>query len=110
MSLDICLQADVGGPELVEVDGCDWNMTHNVTPMWRLAGVYESLYESKGQLAGEHIEKLRAGVNHMKANPDAYKNLNPANGWGSYEVALKWLKEVLTGFERCPKAIIWSWG
>lgn len=27
------------------------NITHNVVPMWKRAGVYDALYKSEGQLA-----------------------------------------------------------
>jgi hypothetical protein len=67
------------------------NYTHNVTPMWKLAGVYEALYMSDKQKAQSLIFTLSKGIKIMQDNPDDFIALNPENGWGSYETALAWL-------------------
>ena len=69
----------------------DANYTHNVTPMWKLAGVYEALYMSDKQKARSLIFDLNMGIEIMQNNPDDFIALNPENGWGSYETALTWL-------------------
>ena len=106
MSLDIWLEVNVGGNENVMLDDYDWNITHNVAAMWRLAGCYERLYESRGDKAGWHIDGLRSAYTKMRDNPDEYKALNPSNGWGNYDGALKWLNTVIKGFEEAPEALI----
>jgi hypothetical protein len=90
-----------GGTELFTA-----NITHNVIPMWRKAGVFEALYESNGKRASDYIETLRVGVADFERNYPEYEKLNAANGWGLAENALPWLKEVFVAFERNPEAII----
>ena len=82
------------------------NMTHNVTDMWRKAGCYDALYMSDGIEASNVIPFLEKAIERMKLEPDEYKKLNPKNGWGDYETALKFLKEVLEGCYANEHAII----
>lgn len=102
MSLDIYLE----GPETVLVEKYSANYTHNVTPMWNLAGVYAALYMSEGMSANYILPTLRAGLADMKMCPDKYKALDPANGWGSYETAVPWLEELIAACEENPESII----
>lgn len=106
MSLDFYLMADTGAPEESREDIFDVNYTHNVIPMWKLAGVFDALYNSKGKLAGELVDTLAQGVAAMETNPAAYIALNPSNGWGSYETALPFLKNILRMCRLHPKAIV----
>lgn len=108
MSLDIWLKIDVdtGGKEPYSVNLFDSNYTHNCVPMWKKAGIYEALYESEGKTAYEVIETLKKGLQDMKDHPKIYQELNPDNGWGDYESALKWIQELVDTFERHPKGVI----
>jgi len=82
------------------------NYTHNVTPMWGKAGVYDALYNSEGKKAWEIIETLKKGYGNMLENPGEYKAMDPSNGWGSYKTALVFLEEVITACEDNPNAIV----
>lgn len=88
MSLDIWLRCSHN----LIVDG-NHNYTHNVREMWIKAGCYDALYSSDGKKASETLPILNQAILHMSANADEYRKLNPANGWGSYEGALTFLKE-----------------
>jgi len=96
VSLDIWLTAQ----RSVEV--FDANFTHNVTPMWRKAGVYEALYESAGLTAGDVLPALRAGLADMLANPAEYMALDAPNKWGTYKDAMPWLAALVVAFEANP--------
>ena len=110
MSLDIALYVDVdtGAPTVTRlvIPGSDANITHNVTPMWHLAGVYDALYNSDGTHAGDWLGALRVGVRDMQDRPAVYEALNPPNGWGTYEGARRFLERSLAQCERHPKALI----
>lgn len=84
----------------------DANVTHNVTPMWDKAGVYDALYRSHGMRAGDVVATLRIGLAHMVGRSMEYKALNPANGWGSYEGALKFLRATIDACAANPDAVI----
>ena len=108
MSLDIWLGAPekcphCGGSLPAVRDGSSQNYTHNVTPMWHKAGVYDALYMSDGQLVTEqYLAVLRAGIEDMKAKPEAYRELNPPNGWGKYESALGFLEK---WYDKCANQL-----
>ena len=99
MSLDIWLDDGI-------TDIGDFNYTHNVTPMWKKAGVYDALYNSEGKEALEILPVLHSGINHMVVNQDEYLGLNPDNGWGDYEGALSFLIEFSECCAEYPKAVI----
>lgn len=82
------------------------NITHNVSPMWRKAGVYEALYESEGRYAREFVEVLANGVRHFEENYAEYEKLNSPNGWGLAEHTLPWLKEVAAAFRQNRDAMV----
>ncbi len=107
MSLDIYLEMTL---DTGNVDYCvtlfDANITHNVAPMWIEAGVYDALYESDGKYAGDISEILINGLIDMKRYPEKYRAMNPANGWGNYEGALKFLDGIATACMHYPKALI----
>jgi hypothetical protein len=111
MSLDLYLimKIDTGSPEMFRVVLWEGNYTHNVTPMWSLSGVYEALYMSKDKLAGSVIKDLEHGLDLMKCSPDEFKRLNPANGWGNYEGAVKFLEGFLVACKLHPKSTIELW-
>jgi hypothetical protein len=111
MSLDLSLyvETDTGAAELTRVDLFDRNITHNVSPMWSRAGVYEALYKSRDKTAADVVDVVRAGVQTMEREPDEFRKLNPPNGWGDYNGALAFLRAFLTACEAHPKAKIGVW-
>lgn len=108
MSLDLYLTAyvDTGAAKPLSVEVWWRNCTHNLSPMWNKAGVYEALYKSTGKKAGELVAELEAGLKHMVENASEYQHLNPENGWGSYEGAVWFLREFLDACREHPKAIV----
>jgi hypothetical protein len=111
MSLDIYLniEVDTGGDSPRTIEIFSRNITHNVAPMWRKAGVWRALYESEGMLAGDLVECLEKGVTDMAVHRDEYEMLNPANGWGDYQGALDFLTEFTAECRSNPKAIVHVW-
>ena len=105
MSLDIYLTAQVCEVQRVH----DANITHNVTPMWHEAGIYDALYRSAGLKASDVLPRLKAGLADMRADPEKYAALNPPNGWGTYPQAIVWLAELVAAFEAHPDGIIEVW-
>jgi hypothetical protein len=100
MSLDIYLSA------VVELEVVSKNITHNLTPMWREAGVYYALYDSEGETAAEILPVLEKGLIKMLADPEKYKKLDSPNGWGTYEHAVPWLTELIAEFKKYPQGMI----
>lgn len=116
MSYDGWLQLQVatGGPESVAVMVAELgNCTSNVAPMWRRAleeaGESIRLSDTEGRVAAEVLPLLNRAIAHMADNPDVYRPMNPANGWGDYEGALAYLRNVAELCEQHPKAQLHWW-
>lgn len=82
------------------------NATHNLTEMWNKSGVYDALYMSDNKKAGEIVDILRKGYDDMIKNREEYEKFNPSNGWGSYDAALRFLRETMHACEENPDADI----
>lgn len=111
MSYDIYLDAtvDTGGAEPFSVRLYSGNVTYNVFKMYAEAGCRDALKAATDKKASELIEPLESGLAAMRADPDKYKALNPSNGWGSYEGAMKFLDELIAACRAHPKATIGTW-
>lgn len=82
------------------------NITHNISPMWRLAGCYDALYEGDGKSAETQLPALEVGLDMMLEQPARFRALNASNGWGTYEAAVTFLTAVVADFRAYPKATI----
>lgn len=65
------------------------NMTSNVAPMWREAGI--DLAGMKGMSAEQVRPMLAHAIYNMLTSPSKYKAMNPENGWGDYDSCVKYL-------------------
>jgi hypothetical protein len=100
MSLDISITIKK------EVEVFDGNATHNLIKMWEKAGIYDDLYNSGGKKSKEILPNLLKGLSKMLKNAKGYKKLNPKNGWGNYEGAILFLKDVISACEKNPNGKI----
>ena len=85
------------------------NITHNLSRMAEEAGLYSCLWrpeDAKIFIAKDLIEPLREGLHKLKLNPDKYKVLNPANGWGSYDGLVSFVDKYLDACYKYPDAEI----
>lgn len=75
-----------------QVDSLDFDPSSNLIPMFDAAFVAagsEFPWEyaiNRTDRAGHLAPLLERVVSDMRARPDFYRGLNPANGWGSYDV------------------------
>jgi hypothetical protein len=104
MSLDLWLEMDTGGPCPAVVGDNNLNYTHNVNPMWR---------ELFGMSLGKYVENMQAQLveeelKHawvvMANDPGRFAPLNPPNGWGDYDSALRFLGRVIENGRLHPLA------
>ena len=106
MDISLHIYADVGKPRLHGFDLYSSNITGNLIPMWRAAGIYEALYDMGEHKANEIIPALETGLALMKLDPEKFKKLNSPNGWGVYENAIPFLERLLEACQEYPVAII----
>ena len=80
-------------------------------PLWRpyrLYGVADNTEEAEktNPIAGDIIDKVEIGLAKLKADPERYKKYNPPNGWGSYDILVKFTEKYLYMLKKFPDAII----
>lgn len=88
------------------------NVTHNLAPMAREAGIYEALWrpdELKIRKAVELIPILKAGLDLLQEDPERFRMFNPENGWGTYEVLVEFVRNYLTACQENPVAEVSVW-
>jgi hypothetical protein len=103
VSYDVWLTIDTGGPVPAIVTESR-NMTSNVAPMWRAAGA--QLHDFHGEPANLCAPALRDAIARMLADPDTYRAMAPANGWGSYDGCIRYLQALADDFEAHPLATV----
>jgi hypothetical protein len=85
------------------------NITHNLGKMAGKAGIYEHLWHPEEigiTKASQLIEPLRGGLEKLRANPQHFKQFNPANGWGDYEGLVGFIEDYIQACEENPDADI----
>ncbi len=85
------------------------NITHNLGAMAREAGVYQHCWRPE-ELGITHakqlVEPLQAALTALEGEPDRFKKLNPANGWGDYHGFLSFVRAYLRACRDYPAAKI----
>jgi hypothetical protein len=88
--------------EVITTEVFSANITHNLNTMAELAGLYEHLWHPEVTNASELIKPLAEGLIELISDPDKYRKLNPANGWGKYEDLVNFVAEYLSACVRYP--------
>ena len=102
MSYWVSLWIDTGGETSAEV----WsrNITSNLSRMWNEAGV--PLHEWDGLEAGTCWPNLDTALTFMQSKPEAFKELNPPNGWGDYDGCVDFLLELRNVCKQHPRCTL----
>jgi hypothetical protein len=82
------------------------NITHNLSKMATVAGLYEVLWKPNVSKAYELIVPLSTGLVELMTNPEKYKVYNPKNGWGDYDGLVEFMKDYLTACLKYPDATV----
>lgn len=88
MSWDVILE---NNDDFSEIDVC--NYSYNVSPMFKKAGL--NFVELNERNATEVSRILTDVIIRMTEKPNDYRELNPSNGWGTYEGAIGFLAKII---------------
>jgi hypothetical protein len=103
MSYYFYLTVDTGGPEPACINDGE-NYTSNLARMWHEAGL--SLRDLHGLSGRQAADRLTTAITELTANPDHYRQFDPANGWGDYAGGLAYLQRCRDLCEQHPKAVV----
>lgn len=87
----------------------DANITHNLGRMAEAAGIYKPLWRPEEigiSLAGDLVRPLEAGLARLEADPEKFRDLNPPNGWGSYDSLVLFVRSYLAACRDYPTATV----
>jgi len=104
VSYDVWLTVDLGGREPAVIDGTEWNFTSNIARMLGATGL--RIPEFDGVLAGACAARLDVAIRTMTGMPDHFRELEPANGWGSYDQMMPALEKLHDLLKRHPRATV----
>lgn len=99
MSADIWLEADCCSAH-------DHNVTHNLAPMFREAGVDWHDYKGGDRTAAALLREVATALSNLVDQPERFRRMDPPNGWGSYEGAVAFLARLAVDCIRHPDAIV----
>jgi hypothetical protein len=88
------------------------NITHNLNRMAEAAGLYEVLWKPEEvdiACAEGLIRPLEGGLERLLADPERYRQLDPPNGWGSYDVLVDFVRGYLAACREHPSAKVRVW-
>jgi len=106
MSLGIFLTAT----RTIDVYG--GNITGNLVPMAKAAGIYEHLWNPHKlgiTTAEQLIDPLRQALAKLTDAPEYFQKYNPSNGWGDYDGFVRFVGEYLDACESNPDAKVHVW-
>lgn len=88
------------------------NITSNLAPMARAAGIYYVLWHPADvdiTLAEQLIAPLEAGLAKLKENPSEMQEYDPENKWGTYGTLVIFVENYLNACRAYPKARVSVW-
>jgi hypothetical protein len=94
---------------LREIEIFSLNITHNLNSMASEAGIYKHLWRPEEigiTKAGQLIQPLTDALALLLAEPQRFEKFNPANGWGSYDGLVNFLRSYLAACSENPDASI----
>lgn len=91
-----------------QVTATSFNLTYNLTPMLRHAGM-PPWREIVGTNAGDAGQVWRRTHDALLADPEGCRALNPENGWGTYEQAVEVIGALAQACEEHPDATVGGW-
>ena len=86
------------------------NITHNLNNMADKAKLYLVMWRPEEvdiTKASQAIAPLKNGLKELKKDPTYYRQFNPSNGWGSYEVLVDVVEKYLEACKKYPEATIY---
>jgi hypothetical protein len=110
MSWDVWLAAHVGrdsGP--VQLAETDWNYTSNAGPMLAFTMGWGSMSALDGLSGQEAAELLDQAVCGLEVDEVRCRELEPQNGWGSYDTFLDAMRRLLDIASQHPRAVVGTW-
>jgi len=84
----VCLSCGNKHTRVVRPQLYSANITHNLGPMAREAGIYAALWRGKDvKTAADLAIVLHEGLTILRADPERFKRYDASNGWGTTAIS-----------------------
>jgi hypothetical protein len=91
-----------------EMEFFDCDITSNLVPMFKEAGISNILWSETDTKVVEVLERLEAALVTMKDDPARFQKFDSSNGWGLYIHAVPWLERLVEACREHPRATLHS--
>ena len=105
MGYRVSFSIDTGGEEPYFLEQ-SFGHTYNCVQMFREVLGKEGINSLDTMQAKDCILALENAIIYMEFFPEKFKPMEPPNGWGTYETALDFLREILVMAQAHPKTTI----
>lgn len=103
MSLDLTITADPCIYCGREPESISLNYTYNVSPMWyKVFPRDDGMVQIEGMTGKEASLKLRTAIKALEQRSEEMLAIEPANGWGTFEGFLQFLKKLKLASDNLP--------
>lgn len=106
--LDAEMRSMVPIRSAASADSDSFNLTYNLSPMLWAAGM-PAWKEFIGKRAGDAGPIWQQVADELRRDPDKYRLLNPANGWGDYDQAVDVISRLALACRAHPDATVAGW-
>jgi len=89
----------------MDIGSEDFNYTYNVSEMWYDCYPDKGIREHYGLSGEEAVPVLRELREHMEDNAGKLREMEPDNGWGSFDGALKFVNKLIAASLWNPNAL-----
>ena len=79
----------------MQIGSEDFNYTYNVAPMWYDCYPENGIREIYGKTGNDAVRILRKLRDHMEDNSERLHEMEPSNGWGSFDGAIGFVTELI---------------
>lgn len=94
----------------LEAESCcsshNHNITHNVAPMLRAAGLDWHDYRDEPLTATFLATDAIGAMDRLVSDPERYRPMGAPNGWGTYDQVLPFLGRLILDCLKHPEAIV----
>lgn len=88
----------------------DANITHNLAPMAKAAGIYEACWHPTEGTQAKHLAPmLYSGLLWLRANENEARKHDSPNGWGTYDHFVRFVSKYLDACNQFPNATVHAW-
>lgn len=85
------------------------NITHNMTDMAKVAGIYNVLWrplENRFLTGADCVKTIKLGLERLENDQEYFEKFNSPNGWGTYAIFVPSVRDILEACKDFETALV----